>query len=53
MGRHCDNCGEVEYNGMYTNCDESFYIREQYIELDMEVPDLINEECAEITKRKS
>ena len=38
---HCEDCGCKSYNGHCTNCHEEIYIEEQYIEMDMEVPDLI------------
>ena len=47
---YCDNCGCKVYNGACTNCHEAVYIQEQYIDLEMEVPDSITKKVAEHQK---
>ncbi len=44
----CENCGCRVYNGNCINCHEVVYIRDQYLELDMDVPESILKECAEV-----
>lgn len=50
MASHCDNCGERVYNGACVNCHEEVYIQEQYIDLDMEVPDSINKKVGDFAQ---
>lgn len=45
MMSYCDNCGCKEYNGACTNCHESLYIEQQYIDLNMDVPDTLSKQC--------
>ncbi len=47
---YCANCGEKSFNGACTNCHEEIYIREQYWDLNMEVPVLIEKKCIEHEK---
>lgn len=47
----CSNCGCAQYNGLCTNCHEAEYIREQYVELEMDVPELIENEAAEARRK--
>ena len=56
MNKYCDNCGCKVFNGACVNCNEEVYIVEQYIELDMSVPDVLLEKIKsyehEIRSRK-
>ncbi len=38
---HCENCGCRVYRGLCTNCHEENFIEDQYIDLDMKIPDSI------------
>ncbi len=38
MARTCENCGCKVYSGRCVNCHEELFIRDQYIELDMQLP---------------
>lgn len=51
MNKYCQDCGSHISNGFCENCHEAIFIREQYIELDMEIPDLIEEECTNIRNK--
>ena len=39
------------FNGVCTYCHEEIYIEDQYIEIDMEVPEIISEK-AEVHRQK-
>ena len=39
--KECENCGSKVYSGYCVNCNEEHFIEEQYIELDMNIPDSI------------
>ena len=56
MASYCDNCGCKVYSGACVNCHEAVYIQDQYIDLEMEVPDSILKEVeghqAEIIKNQ-
>jgi predicted ATP-dependent serine protease len=56
----CENCGERVYSGRCTNCHEELYILDQYIELNMDLPDKesefmqkVEEQQKEIAKKAS
>lgn len=44
---HCKNCGERVFRGLCTNCHEENFIENQYIDLDMPVPELIYKKARE------
>ena len=41
MAHYCDDCGCKMYDGVCSNCHEEVVIRQQYIDLDIPVPDNI------------
>ena len=45
MTNYCENCGCKVFSGACTNCHEEIYIREQYIDLNMEIPKLIKDKA--------
>lgn len=47
----CSNCGCAMYNRKCTNCHEAHFIEEQYMELDMPVPKLIQDEAVEARRK--
>ena len=47
MSNYCEDCGCKVYNGRCTNCHEGLYVEDQYLELDMELPN----EDSEFTKK--
>ena len=47
---YCANCGEKEYNGACTNCHEAVYIEQQYVDLEMYIPESIGEKADEHRK---
>lgn len=52
---YCENCGCKSYNGACTNCHEEIYIEEQYIDLEMPIPQTISnkaQECREDVKHQ-
>ena len=57
MSGYCEDCGCEVYNGRCTNCHEELYILDQYIELDMPLPDEDSEfmkkanECLSLTNK--
>lgn len=44
---YCEDCGCKSYSGRCTNCHEETYIEDQYIDLNMEVPESIAKKSAE------
>ena len=48
--KHCENCGCKVYKNGCVNCNEESYIYDQYIELEMEVPKLIEDKRNEQQK---
>lgn len=38
MAKYCEDCGCKVFSGRCVNCHEELYIRDQYIELNMELP---------------
>ena len=46
-----DDCGCKVYSGYCVNCNEEHFIEEQYIELDMEIPDSIYEKSRKDDKQ--
>jgi len=47
MVTYCENCGCKVFDGFCINCHEEIYIEEQYIDLDMPVPEIISEKANE------
>lgn len=48
---YCEDCGCKSYNGACTNCHKEIYIEEQYIDLDMDVPNSIFKKAREQEKK--
>ena len=44
---YCENCGEKVYNGACTNCHEEIYIEQQYVDLEMYIPESIGNKADE------
>ena len=45
--KHCEDCGCKVFSGRCVNCNEVEYIEDQYYELDMPVPKIIQEQSQE------
>lgn len=44
--KSCENCGEKVYDGACVNCHEEIYIEQQYHDLNMPVPESIEQTAA-------
>lgn len=40
---YCENCGSNVFRGLCVNCDEEYYIADQYRELGMSIPEKLFE----------
>ena len=47
MTQYCDDCGCKVFGGHCINCHEEVFIAEQYRELGMDVPELIEQKESE------
>ena len=60
MAAYCEDCGCKVYEGRCINCHEELYIEDQYIELDMPLPDedsefmkKVNECLADVERKRT
>lgn len=51
MASYCNDCGCKVYGGWCTNCNEVQFIRQQYVDQNMEIPERFERECVENAKK--
>ena len=52
MSVNCEDCGSKLYGGFCVNCDEEYFIAQQYEELDMPVPEVISTAAAAQARKR-
>lgn len=50
---YCEDCGCKVYSGRCVNCHEELYIRDQYLDQDMELPSEDSDFMKKVEKQES